>query len=138
MGVWILLALAMSAVVAYPRQNQDVVVADQVSPVDSGLDNLRRLKMKPVAQALKPLTFSGRASAAVKGIFGGKKENPKVQKLKRQDLGGMYEQRGNIFQEDTSKNRIAVRSGGFSKNMDIHDYDRVRRGEESRRTYFYR
>ncbi|CAK4291711.1 unnamed protein product, partial [Aphanomyces euteiches] len=68
MRVWILLALAMSAVVAYPQQNQDVAVADQVSRMDSGLDNLRRLGGKSGGQSSKPSSLRGRASAAVKGV----------------------------------------------------------------------
>ncbi|CAK4537441.1 unnamed protein product, partial [Aphanomyces euteiches] len=68
MRVWILLALAMSAVVAYPQQNQDVAVADQVSRMDSGLHNLRRLGGKSGGQGSNPSSRRGRASAAVKGV----------------------------------------------------------------------
>ncbi|CAK4637172.1 unnamed protein product, partial [Aphanomyces euteiches] len=74
MRVWILLALAMSAVVAYSQQNRDEAVADKVSPMDSGLHNLRRLKWKTVKDALKPLTLSARASAKAREK---NKENPK-------------------------------------------------------------
>ncbi|KAH9121992.1 hypothetical protein AeMF1_006532 [Aphanomyces euteiches] len=136
MRVWILLALAMSAVVAYSQQNRDVAVADQVSPKDSGLRYLRRLKGKTAKDALKPLTLSGRASAKVKGIFGGKKENPKVQNIKGKNMGRVYEQSGNVYQDDRKTGQKTPRSGGFRKNMDIQDFDRVRIGQEPKRTYF--
>ncbi|KAH9180912.1 hypothetical protein AeNC1_017112, partial [Aphanomyces euteiches] len=120
MRVWILLALAMSAVVAYSQQNRDEAVADKVSPMDSGLHNLRRLKWKTVKDALKPLTLSARASAKAREK---NKENPK---------------RGNMYQDDKKMMEKAItRSGGFYKNMDIHDFDRVRRGQAPKRTYLY-
>ncbi|CAK4337631.1 unnamed protein product [Aphanomyces euteiches] len=126
----------MSAVVAYSQQNRDVAVADQVSPMDSGLRNLRRLKAKPAKDALKPLTLSGRASAKVKGIFGGKKENPKVQNFEGKKMGHVYEQSGNVYQDDRKTRQKTTRSGGFKKNMSIQDFDLVRSGQEPIRTYF--
>ncbi|CAK4708115.1 unnamed protein product, partial [Aphanomyces euteiches] len=60
-----------------------------------------------------------------------------VQNFKGKLVGAVYEQRGNIFQENaiTMKKEV-TRSGGFKKFMSLEDYDRKREGKEPKRTYF--
>ncbi|KAH9118694.1 hypothetical protein LEN26_011971 [Aphanomyces euteiches] len=78
MRVWILLALALSSVVALSQQNQDVAMAHQVSPMDSGLDNTRRLQGNKPKSALKALWRQGASRAERKDSKGDNAENPKV------------------------------------------------------------